>query len=255
MKYGLTTISSVPVRRDPSHRSEMVNQLLFGEYYRVVEEEGDWLRVNSGYDNYEGWISRNQHYAFTEEDYNKRVTFNNYVLTTNFCRVVPQAYPPLMLSAGSDLAGFDPVNRTFNFLGNITRIDSPVKAISSVAGTAMSFLGAPYLWGGRSVFGCDCSGLVQVVHKIHGIWMPRDASQQAEQGVIVSGVGDALPGDLAFFTNDGISVTHVAIFTGPGRVIHASGRVRIDIIDETGIFNIETNNYSHWSYVIQRIHL
>ena len=101
--------------------------------------------------------------------------------------------------------------------------------------------------------GMDCSGFSQVVHRIVGNDLPRDASQQVELGDTISFVEEAQAGDLAFFDNEEGNITHVGICLGGGDIIHASGSVRIDKLDHIGIFNADKGTYSHKLRVIKRI--
>jgi cell wall-associated NlpC family hydrolase len=123
----------------------------------------------------------------------------------------------------------------------------------SIDKTAEFFLNSPYLWGGRSLFGCDCSGFIQVLFKIHGLGLERDTIQQVEQGDPVTSVSDAETGDLAFFSNQDGRVYHVGMIIAPGRIIHSSGHVHIDRMDEKGIFNLQKQQYSHLLHSIKRI--
>jgi cell wall-associated NlpC family hydrolase len=129
--------------------------------------------------------------------------------------------------------------------------DSPQP--DNIIRTAMEYLNTPYLWGGRSPFGIDCSGFTQIVFRICGIPLKRDAVLQAQHGEMISFINEALPGDLAFFENSVGNITHTGILTGSGKIIHASGRVRIDSVDHHGIYDSETDRYTHTLRVIKRI--
>jgi cell wall-associated NlpC family hydrolase len=124
---------------------------------------------------------------------------------------------------------------------------------SGVIDVAKFYLNAPYLWGGKSVFGIDCSGLSQMVFRQFGIKLRRDAYQQAEQGELVGFLQEAKAGDLAFFDNNEGRINHVGIMMDNERIIHASGKVRIDAIDNQGIFNRELNRYTHKLRIIKRV--
>ena len=117
---------------------------------------------------------------------------------------------------------------------------------------ARLYLNTPYLWGGRTPFGIDCSGFVQMVYRFAGIQLPRDASLQVKGGVSLGFIDEAQPGDLAFFESEEGAIVHVGILTGNRRIIHASGTVRVDPIDHHGIFNMQANGYSHRLRIVKR---
>ncbi|MBN1157851.1 MAG: C40 family peptidase [Bacteroidales bacterium] len=256
--YGIALLAAVAMRKEPAERSEMGSQLLFGEIYRVLAEEENWIRISSCYDQYEGWISRRQHSMLTDTGYEKMMQLSRRILPVKFAEVVPEYAPAFTIVAGSELHGFNKAHR------NITIEDKPYK-ISGDPGeirdqdakgllkTAMQFLNTPYLWGGRSMFGCDCSGFVQTVFKIHGIYLPRDASQQSGFGNSINSLEDSCPGDLAFFMNEEQIVHHVGIILSPSEIIHCSGFVRIDPLTAKGIFSVREKQYTHQYFFIRRI--
>jgi len=241
-ELGCIAFPLVPGRREPSDKSEMVTQLLFGEVYQVLEEQKKWVLIRNEADQYECWIDRKQHVPISE-----RMELN---------RTIRSAFAPLshgdqmwFIPAGSKISSgnFSIGGRKFSFDGADDQGEKdPIKYANQLTG-------APYLWGGKSIFGIDCSGFVQVVYACCGIQLPRDAYQQAEVGETVDFVETAKPGDLAYFDNDEGRITHVGIMLDGERIIHASGSVRIDRIDHEGIYNGETESYSHQLRIVKRI--
>ena len=233
--YGICNLSMIPLRTEPSEAAEMASQLLFGEAYSVLEEQGKWLKIVTADCQYEGWIDRKLYNPLRDEEAESNITF------------------PIFLGSS-----FPYPNDGTVTLGNSRfRITLPEEktqsALETLLQTATSYLYAPYLWGGRTPAGIDCSGFMQVVFKCCGISLPRDASQQALCGETVDFIGEAREGDVAFFENEEGRIIHTGIICGPGRIIHASGRVRIDPIDQTGIFNQERGRYTHTLRIIKRI--
>ena len=241
-------ISICPVRISPSDKSEMTTQLLFGEYCELKDKKDNWLFISSLYDNYEGWIDEKQ----VEEAKQNIKTQHLCFQLTHSCHQADNHIPIVL---GSSLPNFDGLNFKINkskyiFNGNSLEINSnnhlKIKKI------ALKYLNAPYLWGGRSPFGIDCSGLTQMVYKFLNFPLPRDAYQQAELGEVVNFTSEAQTGDLAFFGKEE-HITHVGIIFDNNKILHAHGWVRLDIIDHIGIFNVDTKSYSHKLKVIKRI--
>lgn len=234
----------------------MVTQLLFGETYEVVEDREDWLSIITTYDSYPCWISAKQHTALSAGDFKNS---RSGMLSSELVQVITNqdtrsVFP---LTIGAVLPGFhDHVcqvgGHRFLFEGQVAKSEEQ-KPVKELIDTAYLFLNAPYLWGGRSPFGIDCSGFVQLVYKLNGYKLPRDASQQVESGTALSFVEEAEPGDLAFFDNDLGNIVHVGIVLDNQQIIHASGSVRIDKFDHYGIFHSDTKKYSHMLRVIKKI--
>ena len=256
--HGITHLSAIPVRREPSDQSEMVTQLLFGDAFRVTEQKENWHHIVSMFDQYEGWIDRKQYLPVSKTTYDllnqhpSPVTAELFQLITD--KKIGNSYPIVL---GSSLPFFANgeckiEDRIFSFDGNVSLPNSKPNR-DGIIETAMLFLNSPYLWGGKTPFGIDCSGFTQLVFKANGIQLKRDAHQQAEIGEPYSFVEEAQPGDLAFFDNEEGKIIHVGILIGDNRIIHASGCVRVDPFDHYGIFMTERGGYTHNLRVIKNI--
>lgn len=251
MDLFICTNIFIPLRSAPVHRAEMVSQLLFGERFQVIDSAATWLKIETLFDLYTGWIDTLHHgYEGWDEGSQGIIAGNQLVC-------LKEDNSPLTLSPGSELFGLDDDFSGFAIGGRKFTVRDPkaslLAAHSSLTETALQFLNVPYLWGGRTIGGIDCSGLVQVVCKIHGIKMPRDASRQAELGTVVSFFGEAMPGDLIFFSGETERVSHTGIFLGSGKIIHSSGTVRIDRVDHQGIWRDDAGRYTHRLRVIKRV--
>jgi cell wall-associated NlpC family hydrolase len=242
----------VPLRSGPSHKSEMLSQVIFGESYTIIDQAGKWIKIETQFDNYHGWIDLDhlQHSAIINNG--KSLVINRSLL----CHKNDKTR--LVLEPGSEIFKPDFIAKTFMTGESIFRTtddfsSSYVSVTESLTDTALRFINSPYIWGGRIPSGIDCSGLTQLVYKIHGTAIPRDSWQQAETGETISFISDARPGDLVFFDNERGKISHVGMIFAAGLVIHASGRVRIDTIDHQGIFKPEIGGYSHRLRLIKRI--
>ena len=249
MKYGISNLSIVPVRSESSDASEMVSQILFGEQYKILEERKKFSRIRISHDKYEGWICNKQvtvvydnlidskkHYTTDVLDIIKSDSFQTIVMGS----VLPN------LKKGEFILN----NISYTFEGEHTNLKEDK---SILVEHAMMYLNTPYLWGGRTPFGIDCSGFSQIVYRLNGIDIPRDAYQQAEIGTTLSFVEESEAGDLAFFDNNDGKIIHVGIVLENNHIIHASGKVRIDRIDQQGIFNMEQGTHTHKLRLIKSI--
>lgn len=227
MDKGICMVSVAAIRAEPSHQSEMTSQLLYGEIVEILEVKGKFARVKANFDQYEGWIDPQQISIISEEDFASRqvdLVLNNFDTYTT-------SQGNMLLSLGSEVI-------TENTKSNLLDVQS-------VSETAKQFLNVPYLWSGRSFFGIDCSGFVQLIYKVHGVSLPREANQQAEIGEVLSFLEECKPGDLAFFENEEGQISHVGMMLNQQEIIHAYGKVRIDSIDSTGIFNKDLKKHTH----------
>lgn len=245
MKYGIINLAAVSCRAEASHKSEQINQLIFGDLYSVTEESTDWIKVKADYDGYEGWIHRKHHaeIAVTPKEFKllsktkTDVTLDLLGIATNKDDGTTTSIP-----IGSSLR-----NASFRYKGKKAK-----QKRANIFKYAYLYLNAPYLWGGKTPFGIDCSGFMQLSHKLAGIKLPRDSWQQALVGKKVKNLSAAKKGDLCFF-GDGEKVTHVGMLLDNGRIIHASGKVRIDVMTEEGIYNEELKKITHKLKSIKRI--
>jgi gamma-D-glutamyl-L-lysine dipeptidyl-peptidase len=255
---AICPLSQIPVRLEPSDRSEMVTQILFGETFSILEERGNWQLVRIHFDSYEGWIDRKQSLSVTSEFIEKMNESSIHIITdkTAMCYCKNDS-TYLLLGKGSRLPHSS--GSTFHLGHKAYTTISKTKAIpkhfsaSKVVATALDYMNVPYLWGGRSIMGVDCSGLVQIVYHMCGLDLPRDSSLQALEGKAIDFVDEARPGDLAFFDNPAGEIIHVGIIIEPGKILHASGHVKIDKIDHNGIFSFEKGNYTHSLRIIKRM--
>jgi len=255
MNKGIVNQSLVAVRREPSESSEMINQLLFGETFTIIESYNGWLGIINNNDAYEGWLDSKLIGDIPDDLIAKHDSPRT--ANTLFSAKKTGSQYPIRLCPGSSLHGYE----NGSFLAGVSSyqsIDNPFtdkeeNMNEEVVRIAKQFVNAPYLWGGRSPFGIDCSGLTQVVFKIIGINIPRDAGQQVKTGEPVDFINMVQPGDLAFFDNEEEIITHVGIIIGNGKIIHSSGFVKIESLDHQGIYNVEAQKYSHKLRVIKRI--
>jgi hypothetical protein len=259
MTYGICNISSIPIRKEPAESSEMRTELLFGEYFEVLDEIDRWSHIRTSFDNYDGWIDKKLIVPLKPKDFQSLSDQQPYI-AGKYLNIVKSYSSKIdyYIGGGSSLHFFDSVKKTFKIGREKFRLktekfipDSDIR--ESILKFSLQYLNAAYLWGGRNPFGIDCSGLSQIAYKVHGIPILRDASQQVSHGVAVNFVNEAQTGDLAFFDNAEGIITHVGIVIAGGKIIHASGKVRIDNLDHQGIFNNDTKRYTHKLRVIKDI--
>jgi hypothetical protein len=259
MQFAACVVSVVPVRKSPAHESEMVNQLLFGETMEVLETAAnDWYRIRSSHDQYEGWVSALQ-VEMVNEDEVVSPNESFIVEPAGIAEPIHTDRGVMYLPFGSSLARFDGKegmigNFRYRYEGNTARQrNKTFTDLNKLQRLVEIWIQAPYLWGGRTMMGVDCSGLIQVIFKVVGIDLFRDASQQATQGVTVDFLQQAQCGDLAFFDDESGNIYHVGILLNTNEIVHASGQVRKDNIDNTGIFNKELRRHTHRLRIIKRL--
>ena len=223
----------MPLRKEPSHQSEMTNQVLFGEHFEIIEKQKSWTKIRLAFDKFEGFIDNKQYLEITEENFiqinNKTITYTAEIVDF----VTDEQNELTTIAIGSQLPFF--TEGKLRLGSNCYRYD------------------APFLWGGKTPFGIDCSGFTQMVYKLCGYQLLRDAKQQATQGEVLSFIEESEPGDLAFFDNEAGEIIHVGIILNDYHIIHAHGKVRIDSLDHSGIFNADLQKHTHKLRVIKKI--
>jgi len=257
MNFGVCCLSVIPVRADVSGKSEMVSQLLFGETFSILSKAKGWAKIITDHDSYEGWIDEKQFISLNDDEHAQILSSPKYYSTDLVHPLNQKDVGTLNIVPGSVLynstaAEFILGDKTFSFDGKMIATDIQPSSDKLIK-NALYFLNSPYLWGGRTPFGIDCSGFVQIAARLSGISLPRDTREQSEEGEMINLISEALPGDLAFFDNAEGRIIHVGILLENAQIIHASGKVRIDTIDHQGIFKEESKNYSHQLRVIKRI--
>lgn len=251
--FGICNLAIVPLRLEPSDRSEMTSQVLFGEHFKVLEQTQKWSKIEMAYDGYNGWIDNKQFEEINSEAYTKLDTaapiLNGDLI--EYITTPKNSLLPIPIGSSLSFLDFPDINtEQFSFEGMRATGINPKQSLLE---TAYMYLNSPYLWGGRTPFGIDCSGFTQMVYKLNGHSLMRDASQQATQGEALSFIEESEPGDLAFFDNEEGRIIHVGIIMEDNYIIHGHGKVRIDRLDHLGIYNIDTKRHTHKLRVIKKI--
>ena len=262
MAKGISLHSIVPVRTAASETAEQSTQMLFGELCEIVEEQPRWKRIKLESDGQVGWVDAKMISPMTSEEYASYKTALKNAATVVF----PMTYAvsenngqTIPLTAGTKLTNYK--DGRFEVLGVGFRIDPNMVSTqalelnqTNLLQTVRFFLNVPYLWGGKNALGMDCSGFTQIVMSLFGKKLPRNASEQVLQGKEVKELKEAKAGDLAFFDHKDGKISHVGIIIDPERIIHCSGRVKVEKLDFNGIFNNEQGDYSHHLVTIKNIH-
>lgn len=248
MQYGICNLGIVSLRLEPSETCEMVSQVLYGEHFKVLERRERWSRIRIAFDSCEGWINNHQFLVFSEEDY-YRIDAEEPLLSADLVEYITDDKNNLMpvplgsvLNYASELKHRHEGQRTSGLVGK-----------DNLLNTAFLYLNAPFLWGGKTPFGIDSGGFTQMVYRLNGYSLFRNAGQQAKQGESLSFIEESEPGDLAFFDDREGTINHVGIMMTDNYIIHSDGKVRIDRIDHSGIYNADLRRHTHKLRVIKKV--
>ncbi len=249
MQFGICTLSIVSVRSSADDTSEIISQILYGEHFKILECRKNWSKIRIAFDGCEGWVINHQikfieHNTFQNLERTKNPLYSNELVS--FVETEESILLPIVLGSSTQNAPL----LTHKFDGSQSTKKSNK---ANLVRTALLFLNAPYLWGGKTPFGIDASGFTQMVYKINGFRLLRRVSEQSEQGSPLSFIEESEAGDLVFFDNKEGEIHHVGLIMDNNYVIHVYGKVRIDRLDHTGIFNAEMGKYSHQLRVIKKI--
>lgn len=253
--FGICRLATVPMRHKGADSAEMISQLLYGEHYSVLEESENkkWIRVRNAFDDYEGWIDKKQHTQISKAFFDE-VNNSDYQISTDLFSEIEYNGQSQFISIGAVLPILS--SSLFNdqekvsLKGGAKPMQLKLKR-AEILRFASALMNTPYYWGGRSSFGIDCSGFTQLLYRLAAYKLPRDSSQQILAGEQIS-LSEALPGDLAFFNNQEGRMNHVGLLYAADKIIHASGKVRLDKIDSNGIFNDEQKSYTHHLFMVKR---
>jgi hypothetical protein len=253
--YGICNLSSVPLRAEPSDKSEMISQVLFGENFTILEKQKYWSKIKVSFDSCEGYIDNKQFEKISEDVFTK-ISNQNSVYAGEIIDFITNSTNDLLtIPLGSSLPffanqKFELNEKVFNYQGNVFSGKLPKNELIH---KAFTFLNTPFLWGGKTPFGIDSSGFTQMVYKLCGYKLYRNTNQQATQGEVLSFIEESEPGDLAFFDNEDGEIIHVGIILKDYHIIHAHGKVRIDTLDHSGIFNHDLQLHTHRLRVIKKM--
>ncbi len=258
MRFGICGLSSIPIRKDPSEKSEMISQVLFGEHFEIKEEFFGWSFILLHFDGVCGWINNRMINPISVKK-KEQLEKKRLAISTGVFNLISNNQQQLMLVAGSTLPLWKPIKKQFSIGGDFIDMNGEYSdrthknARDFIIKQALMYFNVPYLWGGRSPFGIDAGGLVQILFKMLHINLPRGIEEQVLRGTALSFVEECENGDLAFFQNGEGEIVHVGIIWEKNKIIHASGRVRIDNIDQYGIYNNKENSYTHNLRVLKRL--
>jgi len=255
MLYGICNLSIIPLRAATADTSEMRSQLLFGEHFEVIEKQKDWSKIRVAFDHLEGFIDNKQYLEITEDFYTSICNETPHYAAEILDFVTTQNNALTTIAIGSQLpflkeGKFKLANYIYGYdnaflYGKLSK--------NKLLKTAFMYLNTPFLWGGKTPFGIDCAGFTQMVYKLCGYQLLRNVKEQATQGEVLSFIEESEPGDLAFFDDEAGEIIHVGIILKDYNIIHAYGKVRIDTLDHSGIFNTDLQKHTHKLRIIKKM--
>jgi len=258
-QYGICFSPFIPIRKTNAESSEMTSQLLFGDLVIINQEVGNWFEIIQEFDNYKGWVDKKEIKTIEKNEYQKLKDAEAYYCNEALVSICDDQSNKYIIGMGSTLYNLNTGSGEAKFAGENLYLDSnDIKAFlktekDQLIRICKGMLNTSYLWGGKSFFGIDCSGLVQSAFKSIGISLPRNSGEQSELGLNINFLSEAESGDLVFFDNEDGIITHVGILIDQETIIHASGKVRIDKIDHHGIYKESISTYTHQLRLIKRL--
>ena len=255
MIFGICNLSIIPVRAEASDTSEMTSQMLFGEHFTILEKGKYWSKIQISFDGYEGYVDNKQYEEISENLFHQLATKESMYSGEIIDFITSAKNDLITIPLGSSLPNF--TNNEIVINANKYFYDGAVFSgllnKNEIIQKAFTYLNTPFLWGGKTPFGIDCSGFTQMAYKLCGYKLCRDSKQQAKQGEVLSFIEESEPGDLAFFDNEEGEIIHVGIILNDYHIIHAHGKVRIDTLDHSGIFNADLQKHTHKLRVIKKL--
>ena len=251
--------SIIPIRKEPSETAEQLTQMLFAQTGKVIGREEKWLQLRLDEDGQTGWADRKMLTIISNDEKASLADSGEAKVVMPMAYAVSQNGQTIPLTAGTLLPHYK-TDGSFSLLGAEFRIDPQMvlphpQELNSdnIMRTTRFFLNVPYLWGGKNAMGMDCSGFTQIIMSLFGKHLLRNASEQAKQGKRIASLKTARTGDLVFFNHadtdpDKTQISHIGILIDNERVIHCSGRVKVEKIDDNGILSYEPDGKAHYTH-------
>lgn len=235
MRNAFCNVALSPVRLENSEVSPQISQILYGEKVEILKIEEGFAKIN-WLQNEEGWVDKRH----LKEILDAEIILKSSIITTDNIAYYHVPEGKTLLSIGSEIQSTE--------LPNLKE-----KNGEAIAKTALEFLNVPHLTGGRSFFGVDAAGFVQLIFKVHGISLPRNLEEMSKMGNPLFFVGESKAGDLAFFGDASGQIVHVGVMINNFEIIHADEKVRLDSLDSSGIYNKDLKKHTFLLRVINRI--